>query len=492
MKLHQIIFIVLISGLLGFQNIKAQIIIKGKITGDIPSEVKYSIPVNGVFYEEFNESVKTDKNGNFKISIYCDKPAFVMLFVPGKTFNTIIVEPGQKYDVAIHIEEKNNSFKVSGLSGKGQKLCNELFALTDVASEAKKFVKDTSIVSIKAKISILKANDLSIFKALLEKKEISRSFFDLIQTDRDCYYFLLTVSIPLSNFYKINPEHLDTYPVAMKQLWDESFSGFPLSDKRLMSSPYWFEYAKNYLTYKEFFHKDFDFKKLKDISTEGLFINTHVINESKKYLSGEMLEYYESVFIIKACEQRLYQKEFITLYDQFKREYPKSGFSKYIEPLINLIVKYNKSIEQPYSEKMKFVDNYENINTLKEAVQSFKGKKVYIDVWATWCGPCKDQFKYVDRLEEFLRSKNIEILYISIDDAQRDKQWKEMIKFYNLKGKHIRTNKSLDTDLRRIFNQNSIITIPWYILIDENGNIIKGHASRPSEINELKKELNEI
>ena len=155
-------------------------------------------------------------------------------------------------------------------------------------------------------------------------------------------------------------------------------------------------------------------------------------------------------------------------------------------------MKYHKAIEQPFSEKMKFVDNYDKINTLKEAVQSFKGKKVYIDVWATWCGPCKDQFKYVDRLEEFIKSKNIEILYISIDDAQRDKQWKEMIKFYNLEGKHIRTNKSLDTDLRRIFNQNSIITTPWYILIDENGNIIKEHASRPSEIDELKKELNEI
>lgn len=492
MKLHQIIFIVLILGLLGFQNSKAEIIITGKITGDIPSEVKYSIPINGISYVDFNESVKTDKNGNFKISIYCDKPAFVMLFVPDKTFNTIIVEPGQKYDVAIHLEKENNFFKVSGLAGKGQKLCNELFALTDVASEAKKFAKDTSIVSIKARISILKANDLSKFKVLLGNKEISQSFFDLIQTDRDCYYSLLTASIPLSKFYKFSPEHLENYPIAMQQLWGECFSGLPLSEKRLMSSPYWFEYAKNYLEYKVYFHKDFDFKKFKEIMVKGDLLNTFFIKESKRNLTGEMLEYYESVFIFKECEERKYQKEFITLFDQFKKDFPKSRFSKYLEPLISLIVKYHNAIEQPYSEKMKFVDNYENINTLKEAVQSFKGKKVYIDVWATWCGPCKDQFKYVDRLEEFLRSKNIEILYISIDDTQRDKQWKEMIKFYNLEGKHIRTNKSLDTDLRRIFNQNTIITIPWYILIDENGNIIKEHASRPSEIDELKKELNEI
>lgn len=54
----------------------------------------------------------------------------------------------------------------------------------------------------------------------------------------------------------------------------------------------------------------------------------------------------------------------------------------------------------------------------------------------------------------------------------REKQWREMIHFYNLAGNHIRTNEKLDADLR-ISYENESMGIPWHFLTDENGNIIK-------------------
>ena len=67
-----------------------------------------------------------------------------------------------------------------------------------------------------------------------------------------------------------------------------------------------------------------------------------------------------------------------------------------------------------------------------------------------------------------------------------------MIKFYNLEGYHIRANKQLEAELRKIFDNNGSISIPWYILIDNDGNILRRHAKQPSQINELEKEINEI
>jgi hypothetical protein len=95
-------------------------------------------------------------------------------------------------------------------------------------------------------------------------------------------------------------------------------------------------------------------------------------------------------------------------------------------------------------------------------------------------------------LTSLLQKNNIQILYISIDRDQDSIQWKNMIKFYNLEGYHIRANKEFQAELIKIFDSNGSISIPWYILIDNNGTIIKKHAKRPSQINELEKEINEI
>lgn len=83
------------------------------------------------------------------------------------------------------------------------------------------------------------------------------------------------------------------------------------------------------------------------------------------------------------------------------------------------------------------------------------------------------------------------MLYISIDRDQDSIQWKNMIKFYNLEGFHVRANKKLDTELRKIFDRGGSISIPWYILMDSDGKILKKHASRPSQLEQLVNEINE-
>ena len=114
-----------------------------------------------------------------------------------------------------------------------------------------------------------------------------------------------------------------------------------------------------------------------------------------------------------------------------------------------------------------------------------KGKKIYIDVWATWCGPCLKEHELSGALRKILKEKDIQLVYISIDQKNRDSQWKELIKYYNLEGSHIRANENFTKELLGRFNQKTedlTISIPWYILIDEEGNIIREHAKRPSQI----------
>ena len=87
-------------------NLRSEVTITGKITGKNPTEVKYTVPINGVCYWGFSESVKSDSVGNFQIKMKADKPAFVSISVSGEDLNKIVIEPGVKYKVAIDMANK--------------------------------------------------------------------------------------------------------------------------------------------------------------------------------------------------------------------------------------------------------------------------------------------------------------------------------------------------------------------------------------------------
>ncbi len=135
--------------------------------------------------------------------------------------------------------------------------------------------------------------------------------------------------------------------------------------------------------------------------------------------------------------------------------------------------------------------NYENYNGGTSSLKDFRGKYVYIDVWATWCGPCKVEIPYLKKLEQKFHDKNIEFISISVDDARRSgtmakayKAWRAMVKDKNLTGTQLITGNGWDVDFVKDYKINGI---PRFILIDPKGNIIDPDAPRPSspELNEI-------
>src|SRR5690606_6420621 len=75
---------------------------------------------------------------------------------------------------------------------------------------------------------------------------------------------------------------------------------------------------------------------------------------------------------------------------------------------------------------------YVNYKGGKTKLSDLKGKYVYIDNWATWCGPCRAEIPHLQKAEEKYKGKNIEFVSISIDTDKDFEKWRKMVAEKNL------------------------------------------------------------
>jgi thiol-disulfide isomerase/thioredoxin len=120
---------------------------------------------------------------------------------------------------------------------------------------------------------------------------------------------------------------------------------------------------------------------------------------------------------------------------------------------------------------------YENHAGGKTSLESLKGKYVYIDVWATWCGPCRAEIPSLKALEESMHGKNVEFVSISVDVEKDHEKWKTFVTDKALGGTQLYADNNWNSDFIKAFGINSI---PRFILIDPTGKVVDADASRPS------------
>lgn len=121
-----------------------------------------------------------------------------------------------------------------------------------------------------------------------------------------------------------------------------------------------------------------------------------------------------------------------------------------------------------------FQFGFPDIDGKKISLSDLKGKVVLLDMWATWCGPCRAEEPHWEKLNEAFKGKAVAFVGVSTD--QDKPKWEEYVKTKSLKG--IQLHAGVGNPLSEAYKVNSI---PRYILIDKNGNLISADSPRPSD-----------
>ena len=114
-----------------------------------------------------------------------------------------------------------------------------------------------------------------------------------------------------------------------------------------------------------------------------------------------------------------------------------------------------------------------DINGNQYSLADFKGKYVYIDLWATWCGPCKKEAPFFEELSEIYKEKDIHFINLSTDSDRE--AWEDYLTEENKKGIQIILDPSSS-----FLEDYMVIGIPHFIMLDKEGKVLNSQMTRPS------------
>lgn len=216
-----------------------------------------------------------------------------------------------------------------------------------------------------------------------------------------------------------------------------------------------------------------------------------MFDHCKDWFSGKALERVWAGFIYDDIMQGNHTEAFIAMFEEYKQQYPNSPYLSVLQPGMEETIRFH---EGKADESLYHILPYDSsMQSIADAAKTLRGKVVYVDVWATWCGPCKMMFQHVPALKEKTEGLDIEYLYLSIDRPQAEDTWRKSIPYYDLKGYHLLAGQELAKAVyQELGNERGVLSIPRYLILDREGNIAVPFAASPDQPEVVVEQLKEV
>ena len=473
----------------------AQFKLTGKITGGtIPDSVHINIPFVYGYYTENNIPVAVNSKGYFSTTIANSSRRFATINVNRKMF-TLMMSPGKSLDIAINGTDTTiTRFKGTAASE------NQLVAGLGF-EETPFFNRDT--IYAKLNLPQLKAQVLQKWFAIRDEKLNRVAQSNLPANDKK----LVAQEIKANTIIKLNDFARTGLATGRKSISDlvvEIYKQAPLKPETLPAGPQYYAFAHSYISYFETLaFNDLPEGAMKDPKTFVKYVNITIDSgnriaklKGKSFLSWMLVknEFDKTVaehWLAQAIESKYLSNDLPQarpLMEALEANYPHSSY------LPAFRIKLNK-LEQLLAlnlanKDIQIADGYEKMTSIYDVIKKLKGKVVYLDIWGTWCGPCKQELKFNPEMKKYFKGKDVVFIYLDMDQDEKDGQWREFIKVNGMTGLHLRkSNKDIQSFWNELKPDSTTRYYPTYFIFDKEGKLVSADAARPSDRAGLYKQI---
>jgi thiol-disulfide isomerase/thioredoxin len=417
------------------------------IAGKITNPNSDTLIVKTVWGDNYH-TIPLDKDGSFK-STFDIETGYYRL---NDLKESITVYFGKDYD--IHLTLDTDSFDESiSFEGNGADANNYLAkkALVEESWGRLNYygyyckLKEEKFLSLtdsmyKVSLQLLNKNSIADVQFLkLEKQSIEGDKIYKLKIYPNTYrYFTEDENYKTSNNYP-NP-----------------FEAFPLSDASLIPAP---RYLSSVIDYIYYTRDTAEYRKKDDYS---LYMLEAIRDSISNYEIRKRTMFY---FCRNSLTRSVKMDECFEIFKSIETDSVRIDFieAKYIAR--------KKTQDGAVSPRF----SYEDISGKMVSHEDLKGKYVYIDLWATWCGPCLREIPYFDTLQTLFECQNI--AFVSICQNDTKEWWKATVAKKELKGVQL----FAEYDGSQFYEDYQVTGIPRYNLIDPLGKIVDSDAKRPSD-----------
>lgn len=480
-------YICLIPLLLAVLPLFAQFTLSGSIRGyDGKAPLSVNIPSVYGFHKENTLPVQVSDSGTFHITLPADSMQFASLIFQ-RQFYTLLMQPGEKLQV--ELDGKARYIRFTG----GDRIVENRVLQSLGMDEAPFFWERDSL-------GALPANDLRKSVTAPYLQEQNRHIQTILASHIPCYIKQLFISELkyhhlnyLNDFLRTSVSDRNT----MNELLVELFDAVSIIPESPHPGPQYFTFTDNYIRYLE--TKAFIRVKKENIPASapipyfGISLdsaNVIVAKYGKPYWRwiGSIANFPPE--IAEAYNWQQIQNQYLardlsqaeSLAGAFRHQFPHSRYNAGIEKMIATL--QNQLKAQAGNDKIVVVEDGEQTGSIQQILGRLKGKVVYLDVWGTWCGPCKEEIKHLPELHAEFAGQDVAFLFLAMDEDNRDAIWKEYIRVNGMEGVHFRkTRQAMAPFWKELLanHPDKSESYPQYFLFDKTGKLVVAKAKRPSD-----------
>ncbi len=446
--------------------------------------INVGMPVHGHAFIGNWTKAKTDAQGTLKLTLPIEtKGVCQVYFFFGEQqgrYNCIqlFVEPGGNYTIRGQRNDLWNTLQFEGDLAKEQALLNSFEQQNFEVSGAPLFIaellKNSNALEAYDQIQQQKEADLARINAM---EDLHDDFASFLRNDITYYYGMVAIMT-----WMHGRQPAVTTPLVYNDesdLWDKQltlhFTHVAIENRKALPSMWYAMFKSFYLRIQTV------------MNAENSAIDFWSV--VKGQFKGEVAEHTLAYFINGMLLKNKFAPEALEQYKKFEAAYPNSSYLPLLTANIADVLAFREQEKQQAnsSKGIYFIES-KALDQVSGLASHYPNRFIYVDVWATWCGPCRKEFENTTpEFDALLQQYKVQKVYITVDQPEKREQWREMVDYYQLKGGHVFAGELLQEDLRA--KAGGRLLLPTYMIIDDSGKVVEHNAARPSQLKLLKQQF---